>query len=205
MFAFCLSGNAYKISTHMKQPLIIPNFLTSEQCKKFIDCITKEDNWIVHDDNPNNIWNNRTKMPGQQVTDAEILKELKVISDRVKIELEKYFETASPVYAEMPHFVRWRPSDHLWPPHADKEETNGTPHPYPWRDFGAIIYLNDNFEGGEIEYPNFNLRPTISAGTLAAHPGTLDYLHGVHPIKSGIRYTIASFLTLDKTYGYYDQ
>ena len=188
----------------MKLPLIIPNFLTASQCRRFVECITAEDNWFDNG-NDKDPWNNRTKWPDQQVTDPEILIEFREVSERVKLEAVKYFEATEPIYAEMPHFVRWRTGDHLWPPHADKENADRSPHAMFWRDFGTVIYLNDDFEGGEIEYPLMNIKQKMPTGTLAVHLGTLDYLHGVRQITSGTRYTIASFLTHDKQYGYYDQ
>jgi hypothetical protein len=69
---------------------------------------------------------------------------------------------------------------------------------YEHRAYGSIIYLNDTYEGGHTYYKNFNHEVTPKAGALAVHPGDSEHLHGVTEIKDGMRYTIASFWTLDK-------
>jgi hypothetical protein len=62
----------------------------------------------------------------------------------------------------------------------------------------AIIYLNDDYEGGHTYYPNFNFDITPKSGSLAVHPGNVDHLHGVTEVKNLMRYTIASFWTKQK-------
>ena len=53
---------------------------------------------------------------------------------------------------------------------------------------GYVAYFND-FEGGEISYPEINFTYQPQAGDLILHYGSL--LHEVLPIKQGPRYTIA--------------
>ena len=62
--------------------------------------------------------------------------------------------------------------------------------------------MNDDFEGGELYLPNKNIVIKSKIGYSAIFPGTLEYLHGVKPIISGTRYTIASFLTYDQSHEY---
>ena len=59
----------------------------------------------------------------------------------------------------------------------------------------AIIYLNDDYEGGEIFYPDLGKSYKPKAGTLIVHPG--DFLHEVKPVISGSKYIIAMGLTED--------
>lgn len=59
-------------------------------------------------------------------------------------------------------------------------------------DFGCVVYLNDNFEGGELIYPNLNksLKPT--AGNLVIHDS--DEPHMVKTITKGVRYMLTTFV-----------
>ena len=50
-----------------------------------------------------------------------------------------------------------------------------------------IIYLNDDYEGGEICYPEYNIEYKPAAGDLVVH--CVETPHGVNIVKSGIRYT----------------
>jgi hypothetical protein len=68
------------------------------------------------------------------------------------------------------------------------------------REYGAIIYLNDNYSGGHTYYPNHNFDIAPAVGKLAIHPGDPEHLHGVSKIEDGVRYTLASFWTQDEKY-----
>jgi predicted 2-oxoglutarate/Fe(II)-dependent dioxygenase YbiX len=87
-------------------------------------------------------------------------------------------------------------------PHADSENPDGIPHPFPWRDFASVIYLNDDYDGGTIYFPNLNIELKPLPGTLITFPGTLRYLHGVRRVTGGMRHTIASFITFDESKRY---
>lgn len=61
------------------------------------------------------------------------------------------------------------------------------------RMFGAVMYLNSNFEGGRTFYPDYDLEIEPVPKRLIIHPGTSDYIHGVTEIESGMRYTLSAF------------
>lgn len=60
---------------------------------------------------------------------------------------------------------------------------------YP-RVVSLVMYLNDDFDGGEIEFKEFGLKVKPEAGTLLLFPSSYIYMHEVHPVKYGIRYTV---------------
>jgi hypothetical protein len=58
----------------------------------------------------------------------------------------------------------------------------------------VIIYLNDDYEGGELYFTQHDLRVKPKAGTLVTFPGTDKYLHGVANVLPGkTRYVISTF------------
>jgi hypothetical protein len=99
------------------------------------------------------------------------------------------------VHERPPVLVRWLPGNKQ-EPHADKQLNDGKPNPFPLYDINSIIYWNDDFEGGEFYYPEFNKEFKIKAGMAVCHPGDVNYLHGVKEIRSGIRWTTPSFYTI---------
>jgi len=54
--------------------------------------------------------------------------------------------------------------------------------------FSIVVYLNDTYEGGEIHFPNQNIKIKPSAGSLIMFPSHEPFLHEVLPIISGNRY-----------------
>ena len=55
--------------------------------------------------------------------------------------------------------------------------------------FSMIVYLNDEYEGGTIDFPNHNISLKPAAGSLVIFPSQEPYLHQVKDVLSGERYT----------------
>ncbi len=59
--------------------------------------------------------------------------------------------------------------------------------------YGVVIYINDDFNGGEICYPKLNLTHKPKSGSLIIHPG--DIIHSVNTVLEGPpRYAITTFV-----------
>lgn len=53
----------------------------------------------------------------------------------------------------------------------------------------SLIYINDNYEGGEIKFADHDLIIKPKRGTLILFPGNKYYSHEVLEVRSGERYT----------------
>lgn len=62
------------------------------------------------------------------------------------------------------------------------------------RDLSVVIYLNDDFEGGDFVFPDLNIRVRPKAGMMIAFPSTPHYLHGVEPVTKGERCAIVCWM-----------
>jgi hypothetical protein len=61
--------------------------------------------------------------------------------------------------------------------------------------YATILYLNDDYEGGELFFRNIDLEIKPKKGSLLIFPGTEEFFHGVNTVKSGpIRYVIIGFI-----------
>jgi predicted 2-oxoglutarate/Fe(II)-dependent dioxygenase YbiX len=58
----------------------------------------------------------------------------------------------------------------------------------------TIFYMNDDYEGGEIEFPRFNVSHKPEKNELIIFPSTYVYNHSVLPVTSGTRYAVVSWL-----------
>lgn len=62
-------------------------------------------------------------------------------------------------------------------------------------EYAAILYINDDYTGGELFFSNLDLQIRPEPGTLMIFPGTEEYEHGVHPVGPGpVRYNIPTFV-----------
>lgn len=77
--------------------------------------------------------------------------------------------------------------------HADGETADGWPGYNYIVDYGSIIYLNDDYEGGELFFPKYNIHIKPEPGTLVFFPSTNMYAHGVTEVTDGVRYTSPHF------------
>jgi hypothetical protein len=72
--------------------------------------------------------------------------------------------------------------------HADQ-------HTDPSVQYATIIYINDDYVGGELFFPNLNIEIKPKAGTLLFFPGNAEYEHGVRHVEEGpIRYVLVGFI-----------
>lgn len=67
-------------------------------------------------------------------------------------------------------------------------------HPHYPRRISTVHYLNDNYEGGEIVFPRFDIRLKPKANQMILFPSTYVYNHSVSPVTEGTRYSIVSWL-----------
>ena len=65
---------------------------------------------------------------------------------------------------------------------------------YSGRCVSAIVYLNDDYEGGEVEFVNFGIKIKPKAGMLLLFPSNYAYSHIAHPVTSGTKYAIVTWL-----------
>jgi predicted 2-oxoglutarate/Fe(II)-dependent dioxygenase YbiX len=63
---------------------------------------------------------------------------------------------------------------------------------------GCVVFLNDDYEGGEPFYPYYDKMVKPKAGMVYAHSSDEDHLHGVTQIKNKARYTISITWTKNK-------
>jgi predicted 2-oxoglutarate/Fe(II)-dependent dioxygenase YbiX len=140
-------------------------------------------------------WNNR------QCT-WDILQRInKEVYDLIDFYLDKMAVTAGEIYGcklqkRPPCIVRWFKGIEQRP-HADKQMNDGSPNPFPTYDINSVFYWNDDFEGGELYYPQHDMVVKPEPGLAVIHPGDINYLHGVKIVTSGERYTSPAFFTVE--------
>ncbi|NND43679.1 MAG: hypothetical protein HKN58_00035 [Xanthomonadales bacterium] len=96
---------------------------------------------------------------------------------------------------EKPQLLRYEPGGR-YAMHADSEILLNQPR--AWfknidRDISLLIYLNDDFDGGTLEFTKFNyiFRPRV--GDLVFFPSDHRYLHEAMPVTRGLRWVIVSW------------
>jgi hypothetical protein len=62
------------------------------------------------------------------------------------------------------------------------------------RDLSVVYFLNEEFTGGELVFPDYDIVVKPETGAMICFPSTHNYLHGVNPVTSGHRFTMVTWM-----------
>jgi hypothetical protein len=81
--------------------------------------------------------------------------------------------------------------------HSDNSNNSGEPNAFEINKYVGILYLNNDYEGGQLYFSEEGTDPWLSiqpnAYSLYVFCGGVENLHGVTEITKGTRYTMVSF------------
>jgi hypothetical protein len=109
------------------------------------------------------------------------------------------------------HFCRneWKTGS-SYPPHCDSESGNfgvidylgnySPSHIYESAimDYTCNLYVNDDYEGGSLYFPEYDIQISHKPGQLVFFPGTVEYVHGISEVTKGTRWNLLSQLARPK-------
>jgi len=117
---------------------------------------------------------------------------------RCKEKIEVYLST-SELFVES-FFIACLFSGDSHIPHADnerREHGRWVPNRTPQRDYTGLAYLNDDFKGGELVFPDLDIVVTPKPGLLVAFPGNRKFVHAVPNVLSGKRYSLPIWFSVN--------
>ena len=187
------------------------DFLTEEEITKLNEFIRNNTVWDVTETHYNDegtviydseYWKDRVACyPSIMQTNTEVPDIITGMVQRLKKEVDAFYKVDA--WPTSPAMVRWLPGQ-LQMPHADKElhegDNAGKPNDFPWYDLAGLFYINDDYEGGELYFPNQGIQFKPKKGAAYFFPGDRNFIHGITPVESGIRYTVPFFWTILKHY-----
>ena len=62
------------------------------------------------------------------------------------------------------------------------------------RRVSTVYYANDDYEGGEINFPRFDIKYKPKANEMLFFPSAYSYNHSVSPVLNGTRYAVVSWI-----------
>jgi Rps23 Pro-64 3,4-dihydroxylase Tpa1-like proline 4-hydroxylase len=82
------------------------------------------------------------------------------------------------------HLLKYKESGFL-PAHSD--------HGISSRVLSALLYLNDDYEGGDINFPHAGVKIKPEAGSIIFFPSNFVYVHEVAAVTKGTRYSLPNW------------
>jgi hypothetical protein len=71
------------------------------------------------------------------------------------------------------------------------------PNHTPQRDYTGLVYLNDNFTGGELVFPDRDVVIIPKPGLFVGFPSNHEFVHAVPNVLSGKRYSLPVWFTMN--------
>jgi len=163
------------------------SFLSYDECDHLVNIATLQNNWL-NEGQTILFWGDRT-IPlinlVDNADDKEYTKQLVLkIHDELRVLFKRKFACDQEVFCDQIGVVRW-PVGSWQMPHVDQVLNLN-------RICGSVIYLNDDYEGGETFYPFFDKAMKPLKGKMFAHSPDNEHFHGVTKIGKCTRYTITS-------------
>lgn len=110
-----------------------------------------------------------------------------LINQKIK-DYESFFNVPNENIFEDYRVIKYDINQHF-APHID----DGILRDNLYRRISSVFYINDNYEGGEINFPNFNISYKPNANELLVFPSNFMYVHSVSPITKGTKYCIVGW------------
>jgi len=151
--------------------MIVNDFLSASECEQMFVLF----NITPFRKNETGNWAYRVKWP---VYPENLLARIK--DERIKLCQEFFGE---PLEIDNLNMTLWNTGNGM-APHRD----DGWQQEYPHRKYASIIYLNEDYEGGELFIPQINFTNKPKRGQLVSFPG-IKYAHGVTEVTFGTRLT----------------
>jgi Rps23 Pro-64 3,4-dihydroxylase Tpa1-like proline 4-hydroxylase len=177
-----------KINIYPNEIYEIQNFMSDETINHFLSFINLngDEGWEVFGDK-------ESIQKGSAITVSNHEKRKSFFNIRIELQenIMSYFTNATKIL-DMTRFSRrkageWMPAHRDQGPNSEQDNIK----------FGAIVYFNDDYEGGELYYKDFDLTIKPKKGSLVIHKST--HLHKVLKVKSGIKYSMTTFIFGDET------
>lgn len=187
-----------EIITHKNDVFEVENFFTKEESKALVDYFEAgKDSW-----QHTCFYNARVMDPiaPWQTGKSEVIDEDYMKSLRFKLQqlAEKLFSRDLKNLSLSAHkWLEGAFADY----HSDNTELDGTPNAWRENKLVTIIYLNDDYSGGELVFRDHQIKIAPKTGTVVVFDVGIDNVHGVTEVSAGNRWTmLASFDYADSTY-----
>lgn len=176
------------------------DYLSSDDCQRLINYFDQNVESVT---NVNPRFSNRV-IYYEGVKDPKIKELMGRIHSDVAKRLKAFYQESGPILPEATHIVKW-PVGTALGNHADNAYEDGTPNYVSWRTYSAVLYLNQDYQGGEFYFQRLDgnrIEIQPRTGLLVGFTAGLKHLHGVNLVREGVRYALPMWFCADQEKAY---
>jgi hypothetical protein len=177
--------------------LVVDHVLTDEHCDLLTNAFHELEDRLFKSEGIDPFWNNRFIWLADIAAARPDAARVMIDAQRRGLGLvEKFYDLKAPLYPDLLQIVRWE-AGMFMPPHADNANPDGSFHHMAHRDFAGIVYVNDNYEGGDLYFTALDIAIKPKRGMFVAMTGGFHHEHAVLRVDAGTRLTMPFFMTFD--------
>jgi predicted 2-oxoglutarate/Fe(II)-dependent dioxygenase YbiX len=177
--------------------MVVENFLLPEQCGLIQEAFRASMSNLAPN-TTDSFWDERLLWFHQIDASAHRAKSIMQQARYVAAyRIAEHFGADKPLYTDSQQLVLWN-EGHSMPVHVDNAHPDGSPHGTPHREYASVLYLNDDYEGGEIYFPKQGYRLKPRTGMLVAFSGSDEAPHGVTAVLKGERLTMPAWYSTQR-------
>jgi len=187
--------------------LIRPNVINEiglKEIKEYMDSSPTEDLPVFDSEKSNKTGNtewvvNKEIRNTQSVNISPIFPKIEKLMKDIVREIINPFYDIEVSQSEVPQLLSYGIGGH-YKPHVDSEGLWKTPDGnLIWkkttdRDLSIVLFINDDYEGGDFVFPDLKVRIRPESGMLIVFPSNHHYKHGVEPVTKGKRYSMVCWM-----------
>jgi hypothetical protein len=177
--------------------VVIDNLLSAAECESLCQAFQDMSDRMFNSNEIDPYWNNRliwyADIAATRPADGEIM--MRAQRYAIKSMLE-FYQITAPIYADLLQLVKWQ-AGMFMRPHADNANPDGSAHQMVHRELSGVVYLNDDYEGGELYFTALDIAIKPKRGMFVGMTAGFHHEHGVLRVGSGTRLTMPFFLTFD--------
>jgi hypothetical protein len=174
------------------------DIMSGNDCAHVIAAFDALKDRVVKDDPVDRYWSGRYLWAADMVdAHAEAVRMMREATDRTRALVERFYALQAPLYNDIFQLVQW-PTGLSMRPHADRANPDGSRHGMPYRHYAGILYLNDDYEGGELYFTALDVAIKPKRGMFVGFTGGFHHEHAVTRVEAGaVRMTMPSFYSFD--------
>ena len=169
------------------------NLFSKDECKSYIEYLDS-DYAKVNETNCDNIRSVKFDEPIAQNKSKINQHEVNLLTNKMKY----ITENAHNISAKMTtiHSLIWE-TGAFGNDHSDDSDVDGSDIGRSQHKFATILYLNDEYEGGELIFRDHGISLKPKAGSVVSFPGGIKNIHRISDVTSGTRYNVVGFFDIN--------
>ena len=193
--AFVFDGSPVLSSDYeLKSDVVVfSSFVKKEFCQQIVEFFKDSPDWnksVTYGEGPTPEDAKRSPRQSDEISSILFKGADSYVYTIFKEAMAKYREIYAPAEVDILSdegysLLRYSPGGE-YREHTDRGSNNN-------RVVSGLIYLNDDYKGGEIHFPRYDLRIKPMTGSVVMFPSTHTHLHAALPVTEGTKYSIVTW------------